>query len=231
MNRSDKDIQAWDAWNTTKSKNNLGTLINRVQPILTKEVSRWSGGGVARPILDIEAKKIALHSFNTFDPSKSKLSTHLTNNLKGLSREVYTYSNPARLPEHRMIKAKTYIAVEDNLVDKLGRIPSAQELSEELGWNKKEVGRMRTELRSSFSDNSPAPPGFNSTFEGAQELDFIYHDLNNQDKTVFEHTTGYSGAPILDGRGLARTTGLTQGQISHSKRRIKKKVLGFRGIQ
>ena len=231
MNRSDLDTQAWNAWNASKSKKNLGVLLNRVKPILHKEVSRWSGGGVARPVLEMEAKKIALNSFGTYNPTKSKLSTHLTNNLKGLSREVYTYSNPARLPEHRMIKAKTFIAVEDNLTETLGRLPSAQELADELNWNKKEVGRLRKELRSSFSDNAPAPPGFNSTFEGAQELDFIYHDLNQQDKVVFEHTTGYSGAPILDGRSLINKTGLSQGQISHSKRRIRNKVLGHRGLR
>jgi hypothetical protein len=229
MSRSDLDIQAWQAWNASKTKKHLTPLLKRVNPILQKEVSRWSGGGVARPVLDIEAKKIALNSFHSFDPNKSKLSTHLTNNLKGLSREVYTYSNPARLPEHRMIKAKTFIAVQDNLTEQFGRIPSAQELSDELSWNKKEVGRMRNELRSSYSDNAPAPPGFDSSFEGAQELDFIYHDLNNIDKVVFEHTTGYSGSPILGGRDLTSKTGLTQGQISHSKRRIRDKVKTFRG--
>ncbi len=89
---------------------------------------------------------------------------------------------------------------------------------------------MRNELRSSFGESAPTPPGFESSFEGSTELDFVYHDLNTQDKTVFEHTTGYGGAPILDGRSLATKTGLTQGQISHSKRRIRKLVKGVRGL-
>jgi len=130
-----------------------------------------------------------------------------------------------------MIKAKTFIAVEDDLTNKLGRIPTAQELSEKLSWSKKEVGRIRKELRSSYSDSAPVPPGFDSTFDGSSDLDFIYHDLNNQDKLVFEHTTGYSGANILDGKSLIKKTGLTQGQISHSKRRIKSIVLDFRGLK
>ena len=230
MQRYEQDAVAWNNWSSTHSKKDLSTLLKRVNPIIQKEVNRWSGGSGAAPILNIEAKKIALNAFNTFDPTKSKLGTHLTNNLKGLSRQVYTYSNVARLPEHRMIKAKDFISVQDELTNKLGRIPSAQELSEDLHWSKKEVSRMRNDLRASFTEGAPAPPGFNSSFDGSTDLDFIYHDLNNQDKIVFEHTTGYSGAPILDGRGLIGKTGLTQGQISHSKRRIKAKVLNYRGM-
>jgi DNA-directed RNA polymerase specialized sigma subunit len=229
MKRYEQDNLAWNQWNSSNSKKDLGVLFKRVEPIIKKEVSRWSGGSVAAPVLELEAKKIALNAFKNYNPSKSKLSTHLTNNLKGLSRSVYTYSNPARLPEHRMIKAKTFIAVQDDLTSQLGRIPTAQELSENLSWSKKEVGRMRNELRSAFNESAPAPPGFDSSFDGSTELDFIYHDLNNQDKVVFEHTTGYGGAPVLDGRSLVSKTGLTQGQISHSKRRIRKLVLGVRG--
>jgi len=231
MNRYELDNKAWNSWNSSQSKKDLSTLFKRVDPILNKEVNRWSSGAVAAPVLKIEAKKIALGAFKTFDPNKSKLSTHVTNNLKGLSRTLYTYSNAARLPEHRMIKAKTFIAVEDNLTNKLGRIPTSQELSEKLSWSKKEVGRIRKELRSSYSDSAPVPPGFDSSFDGSSDLDFIYHDLNNQDKVVFEHTTGYSGASILDGKSLINKTGLTQGQISHSKRRIKSIVLDFRGMK
>ena len=231
MQRFELDNQAWNKWNSTKSKQDLSVLFKRVEPIINKEVNRWAGGAIAPPVLKIEAKKIALGAFNNFNPSKSKLSTHVTNNLKGLSRTVYTYANSARLPEHRMIKAKTFIAVEDDLTNKLGRIPTAQELAEKLSWSKKEVGRIRQELRSSYSDSAPTPPGFDSTFDGSADLDFIYHDLNNQDKVVFEHTTGYSGAPILDGKSLIKKTGLTQGQISHSKRRIKSIVLDFRGMK
>ena len=230
MSRSRLDEDSWRAWNATKSKDNLSHLFSRVNPILQKEVSRWAGGAVARPILEIEAKKIALNSFNNFDPNKSKLSTHLTNNLKGLSREVYTYSAPARLPEHRMIKAKTFVNAEQELSNTLGRIPTVTELASELKWNQKEVGRFRNEIRGMYSESMPTPPGFEQFNSATNELDFVYHDLNNQDKTVFEHTTGYGGAPVLSTRNMVAKTGLTSGQISHSKRRIKNKVLGYRGM-
>lgn len=231
MKRSELDAQAWDQWNKTKSKEDLSSLFTRINPLIEKEVGRWSGGAVATPVLRIEAKKLALGAFNSFDPNKSKLGTHVTNNLKGLSRQVYTYANAARLPEHRMIKAKTYVTVQEDLTNKLGRIPTAEELAQNLSWSKKEVGRMRNDIRSSYGEGAPTPPGFDSTFDGAEDLDFIYHDLNDQDKVVFEHTTGYSGAAILSGASMQKQTGLTQGQISHSKRRIRSKVLEYRGMK
>ena len=229
MSRSQLDAEAWNAWNNTKSKSNLGNLLQRVNPIIQKEVNRWSGGGVAKPVLEVEAKKIAINAFGSFNPVKSKLSTHLTNNLKGLSREVYTYAAPARLPEHRMLKAKTFIATENELSNTLGRLPTAAELSAKLHWNQKEVGRFRNDIRGVYSDSQPVPPGFEQYNPAMAELDFVYHDLNKQDKAVLEHTTGYGGASILPTAKMASKTGLTPGQISHSKRRIRSRVLQYRG--
>ena len=95
----EKDTELWKTWKADPSKDNLHSLFRQVNPILQKEVNRWSGGSVATPVLQVNAKKLALQAFGSYNPEKSALSTHVTNQLKGLSRDPYTYINPARMPE------------------------------------------------------------------------------------------------------------------------------------
>jgi len=228
--RADKDIELWNQWKQSGDRQDLAKLFTQVEPVIQKEVSRWATGPVARPVLNIEAKKLSLKAFQNFDPNSARLNTHLTNNLKGLSRIVYTYANPARLPEHQTLKLGNFISTRHELEEDLGREPTTQELAEGLAWSNNEVARLQGELRTGYSTSQPTPQGFDRFTADRTMLDFIYNDLVDQDKLVFEHTTGYGGKPILQAKDIMRVTGMTQGQISHSKRRIKKLVDGTRGF-
>ncbi len=228
---SDKDIELWKNWKSDSNKQTLTPLMSAINPVIQKEVSRWATGSVSRPVLNIEAKKIALKAFETYDPKSAKLSTHVTNQLKGLSRIVYTHSNAARMPEHQTLKIGSYLNAKNELEEDLGREPTAQELSSSLKWSMKEVDRFRNELRSGLSTSKPTPPGFETYNPDEAFIDFVYNDLHDQDKLVFEHTTGYGGNKILSAKTLMAKTGMTQGQISHSKRRITKMVLEMKGLK
>jgi len=225
------DIAAWNKWKQTGSRDDLGHLFSRMEPVIQKEVSRWATGPVARPVLNLEAKKISLNAFNTFDPNKAKLNTHLTNNLKGLSRIVYTHTNPARMPEHQVLKLSTFMSSKQALEEELGREPTTQEISEQLAWSPGEVERYQGQIRTGYSTSQPLPPGFDKYDADRVFLDFVYNDLVDQDKLVFEHTTGYGGKRILSASELIKKTKMTQGQISHSKRRIRKMVEKARGFK
>ncbi len=225
------DIAAWNRWKASGSREDLGVLFNHMEPVIQKEVSRWASGPVARPVLNLEAKKISLNAFNSFDPNKAKLNTHLTNNLKGLSRIVYTHTNPARMPEHQVLKLSTFMSSKQALEEQLGREPTSQEISEELAWSPGEVERYQGQIRTGYSTSQPLPPGFDRFDADKVFLDFVYNDLVDQDKAVFEHTTGYGGKRVLSASELMAKTKMTQGQISHSKRRIRKMVEKARGFK
>jgi len=225
------DINAWQAWKSSGDRQDLGNLFKRVEPIIQKEVSRWSSGPVARPVLNLEAKKLSLNAFKTFDPSKARLNTHLTNNLKGLSRIVYTHTNPARMPEHQVLKMNSFLTVRNSLEEELGRDPTTVELSENLAWSPREVEVYQGQMRTGYSTSQPVPPGFEKYDSDRAFIDFVYNDLADQDKLVFEYTTGYGGKRVLSAQELIKKTGMTQGQISHSKRRIRRMIEEARGIR
>lgn len=224
--RKSKDVELWSAWSKNPNKTTLTPLLKQVDPVINKEVSRWVGGPVAMPALRAQARQLAVKSFETFDPRKAALNTHLTNQLKSLSRDVYTYSGPARMPEHRKIKMKTFNDSLERLKDDLAREPSVEELADDLSWSPAEVARFRKEQRRELSDSLPVSHGFSLDDDDDSIVSFVYHDLNPSDKVVFEHTTGYGGAQVLSTRDLMAKSGLTSGQISHSKRRLKSIISG-----
>ena len=226
-----EDVNAWQAWKSSGDRQDLGNLFKRVEPIIQKEVSRWASGPVARPVLNLEAKKLSLNAFKTFDPNKARLNTHLTNNLKGLSRIVYTHTNPARMPEHQVLKMNSFLTVRNSLEEELGRDPTTLELSENLAWSPREVEVYQGQMRTGYSTSQPVPPGFEKYDADRAFLDFVYNDLADQDKLVFEYTTGYGGKRVLSAQELIKKTGMTQGQISHSKRRIRRMIEEVRGIR
>jgi DNA-directed RNA polymerase specialized sigma subunit len=219
--RKKKDLALWQSWQKDPGTTTLKPLLKVMTPVIEKEVNRWASGAVAPEAIRTEAKLLALNAFTSFNPEKSALNTHVTNQLKGLSRIVYTHSSPARMPEHRTIKARTFLDAEERLREKWNREPSNEELAKELVWSSAEVARFRSEQRNEFSTSQPVPYGFGTEDESGL-LDFVYHDLNHTDQVVFEHTTGYGGAPLLSTKDLVSKSGLTPGQISHSKRRLKK---------
>ena len=51
-------------------------------------------------------------------------------------------------------------------------------------------------------------------------VDFVYHDLPANDQLIFEHVTGYGGAPVLPTREISKKTGLSVHQVGHRRRRI-----------
>tara|TARA_Y100000592_G_scaffold19371_2_gene29738 strand:- start:50969 stop:51673 length:705 start_codon:yes stop_codon:yes gene_type:complete len=226
-----QDIKAWDDWKQTGNKAQLSVLFKRMEPVIQKEVSRWSSGPVARPVINLEAKKLSLNAFRTFDPNKARLNTHLTNNLKGLSRIVYTHTNPARMPEHQVLKMNTFLTSKNSLEEQLGREPTTVELSEDLAWSPREVESYQGQMRTGYSTSQPVPAGFEKYDADRAFLDFVYNDLVDQDQIVFEHTTGYGGKRILSAQELIAKTGMTQGQISHSKRRIRRMIEEARGLR
>ena len=114
--------------------------------------------------------------------------------------------------------------------ESLGRDPTAAELARDLAWAQPEVERLRKEMRREYGTSQPIPPGFEAFDVERGILDFVYHDLADQDKQVFEFSTGYGGASILPAKDMIKQTGMTQGQISHSKRRIRKFIEQAKGF-
>lgn len=229
-----KDVEIWNRWKQNPSEDNTRALLNQTANIRHKAVQNWSGS-ISPTTLHSEAVKQSIKAFETYDPNKNvQLSTHLTNQLKKLSRDAYAEVSFLRMPEERQMKYRTFEFGREELREKLGREPSAFELSDRLGWSLAETRRFLSEDKTVLMNSEPLPVGMQSMSTSGDinpndPLHFAIADLSPTDQLIFEHTTGYGGAKVLTGAELMRKTGLSQSQISYRKRIITQRVKSFRG--
>lgn len=226
---ADKDVQIWEQWKKNPNDvNNTRALLKQTAPLRYRAVTNWQGS-VSPTTLNSEAVRISMKAFNTYDPNKNvKLSTHLTNNLKKLSRLGYQEVSFLRMPEERQMKYTTFDTARQDMKDRLGRDPSAMELSDELGWPTAEVDRFLKEDRKLLISSEPLPVGMDA-FVPQKGIDpndkthFVLADMNPVDQQIFKHTTGYGGNKILSGKELMDKLGIKQSQLSYRKQVIAKK--------
>lgn len=223
--RAEKDLRLWKEWKKMPNDMTLSALLTEFSGLINAEVNRWIGV-LARPVLEAEAKKLAVLAFERYQPGKgAALSTVVANYLKKLSRLSYSHQSIARLPENKRLKYHSYEVAHAKLYDSLGRPPTTDELSDELGWSTNFLERFQTEsARKELLESGPTPKGFEAE-EHDSMVDFVYHDLPPQQKLIMEHLTGYRGSPILSNQEIMKKLKLSQGQLSYQKRLLEQAFL------
>ena len=229
LNYKEDDLSAWKTYKKMPTPDNRSTLLHRFDGIIRTNVNKWAGN-VPQDVLLTQAKVLVAKSFDTYDPSRgTALATHVTNALLPLSRTVYTYQNTARLPENMALKMNTYNQAVSQLTDLNGYTPSTEEISDHLGWTKKEVERINKYNRKSLLESGSAVSGsFYETNlredEDTQLLSGVYMELSPDDRKLFEMITGYKRLRPLSNLEIMKETGMSQAQLSYKKRLITDKL-------
>ena len=221
------DIAAWHEWKRTQNPAALQRLLDRMGGIIGREVNRWASG-MSRSLLEAEGKRLAVLAFRDYDPGRGvALSTFVASRLPKLSRMVYANQNAARMSETNALLFHAYNSAVSELRDIHGREPTLAELSDHLAWTPRKVAEFqRISTRRELVESEEHP---DTSDEDDHLVDFIYHDLPPLQQQVFEHSTGYLGAPRLSGKEMMKRLGLTQGQLSYQKDLIVRAVERARG--
>lgn len=223
--RQEADIAAWRTWKAAPTDANAAALLKQVEPLVQKEVNKWAGT-LARPLLETEGKRLAMQAFQNYDPSKgAALGTHVVNQLQRMSRLSYANQNVARLPENKMLLYHSYNLAHSELSDAHGRSPTTDELSDRLGWPLKKVEEYRKSIgrREMLESGGLFETGDAGLYDAdvqSHVVDFVHHDLPAPHKLIFEHLTGYGGAPVLSNQQIQKKLNMTQGQYSYAKKQL-----------
>jgi DNA-directed RNA polymerase specialized sigma subunit len=221
--RQQQDLELWREWRKTGRSDVLKKLLDRLQPLIYREVVKW-GSTVPSAALESKGRLLTVEALRSYNPNRgAAIGTHVTARLRKLSRHVYPHQNIARLPENKQLMFNTVTVASGNLLDRLGREPTVTELADELKWSPKKVksfqrsfGRRElVESEGAFLDSDEADSGL---------TDFFYHGLPPSDQTLFEDITGYGGKNPKTNAQLRRKYRLTQGQLSYKKRKFTERL-------
>jgi DNA-directed RNA polymerase specialized sigma subunit len=174
-----------------------------------------------------------MKSFDSYNPDMgTQPSTYVWNNLQKVQRLASESLTSGHIPEYRNLKRATFTTVRDNLTDRLGYEPSVDDMADELGWSKKEVGRMNNELGGEVTASGAEFDFYgNSTSKQSTDkplVDYLYHELEGKNKVIFEHTFGYGGKPILTNKEIAKKLNTNEMAIHRAKKAMGEKIQSYR---
>jgi len=210
--------QEFTDWQKNQTPRNMSRIIKKYTPLLLSELPKYKGN---IPMSNIKSfgKKFIIKAVKTYNPDKSKFSTHLVTNLQPLHRINYETSSTVRLSEELQSGVNNYKHMLDYLKDKLGHEPSIVELADNLNWTQSKVARtqkmLKQEIVASTMEVTPA-----YTKEEDPRLAFVYNDLDEKDKFIFERKLGYLGTPVMSSGAIAKKLGISQTSVSLKSKKI-----------
>lgn len=220
------ELELYQSWRKTKNPEYLTKLMNSLKPVMFKEIGKWRGGALPDEVLHAQGMKLLYKGIQTYDPKKGvKLSTHITNQLKPLSRLVYTYSNVLRIPENRVQRIALFRRALDELQDKLGRRPSVDELADHLSWSKRLVAETwQAILKDTLIQEGYMHMPVTETTPMSWAIDFFYQSLSPKEKILFEDLVGYGGRPQLPEKQILKEHKITPEKLAKFKEKIKNEL-------
>ena len=115
----DKYKSAYESWSKNPTKSTTSELLSTITPEIERGISAHVGQ--SNPLIKSQARSIALQAVKSYDPSKSKLGTHVVNNLQGLKRVSRKQTQILSIPERVSIDQGNVARSHTTLYDALGR--------------------------------------------------------------------------------------------------------------
>jgi len=219
------------AWKQKATPQTRSELLRAVDPVIRSGIKSYGGPSRGSPNLRSQARQLALQSFDTYDPHRGTLKSHVLSNLRRLQRTGAQEAQIIRIPERVAMERKHLGESEEELRFKLGREPSDGEIADHTGLSMKRIGYIRqarpvgaeSQIEDASDDASmPAStiPGVDRTktaWEG-----FVYHDLDPTNQAIFDMTLGRHGRKRQPTGEIARKLGITPGAVSQRAAKIQR---------
>lgn len=226
----------FNTWQTDPTPVAAGTLLRKVDPVINMAIKSYAADDKS-PLIRGRAKRLALDAIKSYDPKKAGLRTHLMQNLQRLSRVRQDQNNFIRVPEQKALDGFHLNRISTELEDELGYEPSDIEIADRLGWPLKRIGSARglphtiNESNTAFQDEegnigAPASSAFDQRRMAAWR-GYVYHGLDDIDKTIMELSTGMNGKTALSNGEIAKRMKLSPGAISQRTAKIQSKINSF----
>ena len=227
------DISRIKEWKKTNDPELLMQIVSRYQPVVNSVVNKYKTTGVSDVTLKAKANAQLLRAIQSYDPKhNTSPTTHVWNNLQKVQRMASESLMSGHIPEYRNMKRSVYVTTRDNMIDRLGYEPNIKQMSDEMGWTQAEVQRMNEELAGEVTASNAEFDFFGNAkqFENHDRalFDYLYHDLHDKDKVIFEHTFGYGGKPILKNKDIALKLGTNEMFVHRAKKRMADKIREYK---
>lgn len=221
-NRAQTDMEIWQKWKKNPTPENLNRVMEQIDPVVHSEANKWKQSGINPNILQMKARSMAYQAVKTYDPKAgTQLNTHVTNNMKKMSRYVINNQNAIRMPEDKIYAYRGYMKQVNNLNEELGRDPTELDIKESLG-NRGTLGDYKptTEYHYTRASEAGDSSGMDEYSMDSTSMSLMYDQLTDKQKFVFKHSFGYQGAQVKSNQQIAQELGSSPAAVSKLKKKI-----------
>lgn len=218
--------EAYETWRKDPSPANNALVLKTIQPSIDRAVQHHIGQ--SNPLIASRARRLALDSLRTYEPGKSRLQTHLFNQMQGLKRIHRQQGQSIQVPERVVLDKQHLYRLEQELGATLGREPSDAELADHSGLSLKRLAYIRT-YRQPLAEGTIENPETGGIMGDVHSLhpasawpEIVYGDLAPLDQKIMEYGLGMRGRERLPNAEIARRLRRSPGFISQRKLVIQK---------
>jgi hypothetical protein len=226
----EQELEMWHTWNKNgRKQEDMRPLLNSMRPLILKEANSWARQRDIPPAaIRAEFTNQAVKGFETYDPTRAGLHTHLTNQMLQARRFVVSNQNPARIVESRVYGIGDFNNAKQRLTDTLGRDPTQLELADELKWSPRKVKMMQSEIKVAVPASQFSADVASMVPSRQQEiLRLLPYELTPDERAVFEHIYGIGGKAKLSPGEIATKLNMSAPKISRIKAAIAAKYEGY----
>lgn len=218
-----RDHKLYLQWRETGSKQALGELVTSLNPLIIKEVKR-SAGSLPPAALSGRAKQLVIGAVHKYDPAfGASISTFVTNELMKLRRLNYTHQNNVRLPENLHLEWHEYNTAYQNLLDKLNREPTDEEMAASLNWKKAKVVKLKGSLYADhFESGSEGSTDYSAHNKDALLMEYVHDNIDEHEKAILYKKDE------LSAQEHATQLGMNINRYNYVKSKLKDKIVRFK---
>ena len=219
-------------WKNTDSQDSLSMVMQSLKPTVTSALRSYAGND---PKLTTRAYIMAREALDSYDPSKqTAINTHVMNNLKRLYRVSAERRSAVHVPENVRMDALKVRDITNEYKDENGEDPSDLYIAQKLGVSLKRLNKARTAVGETTDTQQTTEKGDSmNTFGRTEEdiwKDYVYHDLDEKSRKVFEMTTGYNGTPIAKKIDIATSLNISPAAVSQRINTIQKRLSEYQAL-
>ena len=216
----------YTAWKNSPNKDNTSKLLKSISPVISSAVKSYGNND---PKTVTRARILAMKAIRSYDPSKgNQLNTHVMSQLKALNRISRQRSNLIHLPENIYFNRKVIEEARVDHVHRTGKDPSDTDIADATGLTKRQINK------ASEYKNPVASSTFTSDKGDAMKdhtrdyydiwVDYVYNDMDDTDKKIFEGVSGYNNKPIKPKQQLAKELKMSPAAVSYRVSNITSKL-------
>jgi DNA-directed RNA polymerase specialized sigma subunit len=215
--------ESYQTWKTEPNPGNLNKVVEDLKPTITYSLSNLNA--LNDPVVKAEARVAAAKAVEGYDPTYgATLETHVSNQLKQLTRVARRQKSPIRVPERQQLEAYHINRTEREFADKHGREPDLDELADAAGFSAKKINRIKNRSvgvvsEGTFGGNIEERPDY-----AEDAVDYIYKDSDARDRKIIEHKLGYGGKPEMSSQEIAVMLDIHPAQVSRRAAKILMRV-------